>query len=91
MDWTIEFSWGILLTSFTGSLFFLFWRLAGRRLERAGLAGAEFGLLSSERKAGSKVTLTAPILYSADTFFRSISPVYMTIMRSAGQSFFSFR
>ena len=45
MDWTIEFSWGILLTSFTGSLFFLFWHLAGRRLERAGLAGAEFGLL----------------------------------------------
>lgn len=45
MDWMIEFSWGILLTSFTGSLFFLFWRLAGRGLERAGLADAEFGLM----------------------------------------------
>lgn len=45
MDWTIEFSWGILLTSFTGSLFFLFWHLAGRALEKAGLAGAGFRLL----------------------------------------------
>ena len=38
MDWTIEFGWGMLLTSFTGSLFFLVWRLAWRGLERAGLA-----------------------------------------------------
>lgn len=38
MDWTIDFGWGMLLTSFTGSLFFLVWRLAWRGLERAGLA-----------------------------------------------------
>lgn len=30
MDWMIEFGWGILLTSFTGSLFFLVWRLGWR-------------------------------------------------------------
>ena len=45
MDWMIEFGWGILLTSFTGSLFFLVWRLAWQGLERAGLARAGFGLL----------------------------------------------
>ena len=45
MDWMIEFGWGILLTSFTGSLFFLVWSLAWQGLERAGLARAGFGLL----------------------------------------------
>lgn len=59
MDWTIEFGWGILLTSFTGSLFFLFWRLAWRRLERAGLVRAGFGLLKM-----TAISFFLPVAYA---------------------------
>lgn len=45
MGWTIELSCGILLTSCTGSLFYVFWYLAGRGLEQAGLTRARFALL----------------------------------------------
>ncbi len=45
MDWRIELSCGILLISFTGSLCFFLWHLAGWGLERAGLARARFELL----------------------------------------------
>lgn len=62
MDWTIEFCWGMLLTSCTGSLFFLVWRLAGRGLQRAGLARAGFGLL--------KMTVISFILPAAYAFLK---------------------
>ena len=62
MDWTIEFCWGMLLTSCTGSLFFLVWRLAGRGLERAGLARVGFRLL--------KMTAISFILPAAYAFLK---------------------
>ena len=47
MDWTIEFGWGILLTSFTGSLFFLFWRLAWQEVGQDMMKRAKtFSLLA---------------------------------------------
>ncbi len=45
MNWTIELSCGILLTSFTGSVFFLAWYLAGKVLEKTGYVRAKYGLL----------------------------------------------
>lgn len=45
MNWTIEISCMILLTSFTGSIFFLAWYAAGRCLEKAGYVRAKYGLL----------------------------------------------
>lgn len=47
MFWTIEFSYAVLLTSFTGSILFLAWKLVERALEKAGLVSLGFGLLKA--------------------------------------------
>lgn len=63
MNWTIDLSCGILLASFTGSIFFLAWYAAGRCLEKAGYVGTKYGLL--------KITVASFFLPVSYVFLKS--------------------